>query len=69
MAKGPGKAKGKAKGKPYRLIGVRATPDWADWLERLAEAHRTTVAGLVDRALSEWAEARGFPEKPPKRTP
>jgi hypothetical protein len=62
-------AKAKGKARNYRIIGVRATDEWADWLERLAEAHRTTVAGLVDRALTEWAESRGFAEKPPKRTP
>jgi hypothetical protein len=49
-----------------RTVGVRATATWADWLERMAKAHRTTSAGMIDRALAEFAEHHDF-ETPPDR--
>lgn len=52
-----------------KTIGVRATAEYAEWLERLAKHYRTTVAGVIDRALAEWTEAAGYPERPPERTP
>lgn len=55
--------------KDQRVVGVRATGEWADWLEGLAGEYRTTVAGIIDRALTEWSEAQGYPVKPPRRTP
>jgi hypothetical protein len=50
-----------------KIIGIRSSPEWADWLERLAEHYRTTVAGVIDRALAEWTEAQGYEERPPRR--
>ena len=41
---------------------------YADWLEELASVNRTTLAGLFDQALTEYAEKKGF-RKPPERTP
>lgn len=55
--------------KDLRVIGIRATGEWATWLEGLATEYRTTIAGVVDRALTEWAESQGYEPKPPKRTP
>lgn len=51
----------------HRTIGVRASAEWSEWLEKLAAHFRTTNAGIIDRALAEWAESNGFPEKPPER--
>jgi hypothetical protein len=61
-------SKGKAQ-PPVKTIGIRSTPEWAEWLERLARHYRTTVAGVIDRALTEWTEAEGYEEKPPQRIP
>jgi hypothetical protein len=62
----------KTRGNPpegYRTIGVRASNEWAKWCEGAARHFRTrTVAGLIDRALAEWAEAKGYPA-PPERVP
>ena len=65
MAKTKGKPKGGKKDEGPRIIGVRASTEWREWLERLAKHYRTTVAGVVDRALAEWTEAEGYPERPP----
>lgn len=55
-------------GEPTALtIGVRASKEWAEWLDALAEHYRTTRTGIIDRALAEWAEAEGYPVKPPVR--
>lgn len=41
----------------------------ANWLDRLARKHRTTIAGVMDRAIAEWAASQGFEEPPPERMP
>lgn len=66
-----GRPKKQAKGKPAGLktVGVRATSEWADWLERLAKHNRTDVAKLVDAAVVSYAKATGFDETPPERIP
>lgn len=51
-----------------RTIGVRASAKWADWLEKMAKKYRTTSAGLIDRALAEWAVSKGD-DPPPERVP
>ena len=49
------------------ITTLKGSPDWAAWLERLAEFDRNTVVGLIDRALAEYAKNHGFNEPPPKR--
>ena len=56
-------------GPAFRTLGVRMTHEYAKWLEGAAKHHRTTVAGLIDRALSEWTDANGYPTRPPERLP
>jgi len=41
--------------------------EYADWLEQLTKINRTTLAGLFDQALSDFALKKGFRE-PPERT-
>ncbi len=41
--------------------------EYADWLELFARFNRTTLAGLFDQALLDFAEKKGF-RKPPERT-
>jgi hypothetical protein len=52
-----------------KTIGYRVSGEYGQWLEALADHYRTTCAGIIDRALAEWAEAQGYPETPPKRMP
>jgi hypothetical protein len=41
-----------------------------EWLARVAEADRSTVAAVIDRALAHYASTRlQFAEHPPRRTP
>jgi hypothetical protein len=63
------KQRTKAAAKPPRTVGVRATGQWADWLERVAKHCRTDVAKLIDMAVADYAKARGFDELPPERIP
>lgn len=65
------KRRGRPKGptgaaKPVR-VSVRATVGWRDWLEALAEFDRSTVADVIDRALVDYARAKGFDRLPPRR--
>jgi hypothetical protein len=63
-------AKKKPKGAPRRgprIIGVRVSDEYAEWVERLAARNRSTVAGLVDQALAKFARDIGFTEPPPER--
>lgn len=52
-----------------KSIGMRVTGEYALWLEGLATKYRTSVAGIIDRALAEWSEAEGYEHRPPRRTP
>lgn len=46
---------------------LRSTPDWRDWMARLAESERIGVPDLIDRALVDYARKVDFPEPPPRR--
>lgn len=65
----PKKARAKGGKGEAKTIGFRVSADYGDWLERLARQHRTTVSGIIDRALAEWAAAQGHEETPPERMP
>lgn len=54
---------------PPRTIGVRATGEWAAWIEKGARFCRTDVAKLVDAAVADYLKAKGFGEPPPERIP
>jgi hypothetical protein len=58
-----------APAKGFRPVGLRASVQWAEWLERLAKHCRTDVAKLIDAAVTDYAQARGFLEPPPERIP
>ncbi len=58
--------KGAAKPK---TIGYLVSGEYGEWQERLARHYRTTLAGVIDRAIGEWAESEGYSEKPPERMP
>ena len=59
-------AKSKAEARKS-ITTLKGSPEWAEWLEGLARHFRTTVTGVIDRALAEWAETNGYPVKPPPR--
>ena len=52
-----------------RAVGVRASGEWAAWLERAAKHCRTDLAKLIDSAVADYVKARGFDEPPPERVP
>ena len=52
-----------------KTIGFRVSWPYGLWLEKLAKHHRTTVSGVMDRALAEWAASQGFEEPAPERMP
>jgi hypothetical protein len=54
---------------PPKTIGFRVSGEYGEWLDGLARHHRTTVAGVMDRAIAEWAEGQGYPAKAPERMP
>lgn len=53
----------------FRTVGIRASAEWADWLERLAKHMRTDIAKLMDACAAEYARNHGFDEPPPERVP
>lgn len=68
MAKPKRKAKLAAK-QETKTIGLRATLEWAEWIERGAKFCRTDVAKLIDNAVVDYLKGRGFPEEAPERMP
>jgi hypothetical protein len=61
--------KAEKKGLRPRTVGVRASGEWADWVEELAKHCRTDIAKLIDSALAAHAKAVGFGKTPPERVP
>jgi hypothetical protein len=61
--------KGSKKGPQPRTVGVRASGEWADWLDEFADHCRTDIAKLIDEALVAHAKVRGFDKVPPRRVP
>jgi len=69
----PAKAKGSvAKSKePAKVprdmvVGMRGSPEWKGWLDRLADHCRLNKVDVIDLALVDYAQKMGF-EAPPKR--
>jgi hypothetical protein len=56
-----------ANGERKSITTLKGSHEWAAWLERLADHDRNTLAGLIDRALVEYAQNHGFKEEAPKR--
>jgi hypothetical protein len=50
-----------------RSLAFRVNDAYAAWVEELAKSNRTTLAGLFDQALAQFAERKGF-KSPPERT-
>lgn len=50
-----------------KTIAMRTSGEYAAWVERLAKHNRSTVAGLLDQALVDYAKSVGFTEEPPER--
>jgi hypothetical protein len=48
------------------LIAVRCRSVYKEWLQRFAEMERSTPTNLIDKALADLAQSRGF-EPPPRR--
>jgi hypothetical protein len=55
-----------AEPRPIALT-IRGRVEWKEWVARLAEADRTSMNELVDRALAKYAREIGFREVPPER--
>lgn len=50
-----------------RKVGIMATTEWADWLERAADHCRLDVSKLIDMAVWKYVKEEGFEEPPPRR--
>jgi hypothetical protein len=48
------------------ILSLKGSHEWSTWLDELSKKFRTTKAGMIDRALAEFAERNGFHE-PPER--
>jgi len=48
-------------------VAIKGSPEWKEWVERLADHCRCDVSALVDQALTEHARRNGFAEVPPRR--
>ena len=48
------------------VVSMRGTPEWRQWLNRLAEHCRNTPSATIDRALAELARREGFEGPPPR---
>jgi hypothetical protein len=65
---GPRSPKNKERLDPgFRTIGIRASVAYADWLTKVAEHDRVTIAAFLDKAAAERATRIGFTETPPRR--
>ena len=53
----------------FRLIGFRASDDYAEWLTKAAKHDRMTTAAFLDKAARDRAEAIGYSVPSPDRIP
>ena len=67
MTKPGRKPSGKPDPNEMTTRAFRMRQQYADWLEGLAAYNRTSLAGLFDQAIAEYARAKGF-KPPPQRT-
>ncbi len=67
MTKPGRKPSGKPNPDEMTTRAFRMRQQYADWLEGFAIHNRTSLAGLFDQALAEYATAKGF-RSPPQRT-
>ncbi len=49
------------------VLTVKGTPEWKEWLAKLAKHCRMKTAVVVDLALIDFAKKQGFDEPPPER--
>jgi hypothetical protein len=49
------------------ILQMRGSEKWKDWVERAAKFNRTTVANMIDMALTKFVRDSGFKEEPPER--
>ena len=49
------------------IIGLKGTPAFAAWVDRLHQHLRLPLPTLFEHALIELAKSRGFEEEPPQR--
>jgi hypothetical protein len=66
MAKPGRKPKGKPDPNELTVRAFRMRQEYAEWLEQFAGFNRTSLAGLFDQALAEFASREGFREPPPR---
>jgi hypothetical protein len=52
--------------RPNALV-VRGSAEWREWLRKVAEHDRTSVAEAIDRAMVDYARKIGVKEGAPKR--
>jgi hypothetical protein len=63
----PKKSKGKPDPNAMTTRAIRMRQEYADWLEQLASFDRSTIAGLIDRALANYGKTIGFEKGAPER--
>jgi hypothetical protein len=66
MAKRPSKPAA-SKGARVTILGLKGSPEFAAWAERLSKHLRLHLTTIAEHALIEYARARGFEEEPPER--
>jgi hypothetical protein len=49
------------------IANFRGSPEFKEWLQKLASADRQSVAGVIERALVRYAKAIEFKEEAPER--
>jgi hypothetical protein len=49
---------------PMAVISIKATVAFRDWLAKIADAERSTVVQILEKAAVEYGEKRGFKDAP-----
>lgn len=64
--KTPAAGRPKVERKRSQILTIRAYPEYKEWLAKAAQAKRTDMVDLIDRALVVYAKQEGLTE-PPER--
>ena len=54
--------------KSFKTLGYRVSSAYRDWITRAAAVNRSTISGLIDQAVAQYAREIGVQDAPPDRT-
>jgi hypothetical protein len=59
---------GNADAKTMKTLAYKATPEYLEWLLKVASKNRTNIPTMIDQSVAKYARDIGVADVPPDRT-